>query len=32
VDVPHFCTKSGHELLGIEDAGDGARAYLIRRT
>lgn len=31
VDVPHFCTESGHQLLGIEDAGAGARAYLIRR-
>jgi tRNA 2-thiouridine synthesizing protein A len=31
VDVPHFCTESGHKLLGIEDAGAGARAYLIRR-
>jgi tRNA 2-thiouridine synthesizing protein A len=36
VDVPHFCAESGNELLGIEDAskdaGEGARAYLIRRT
>lgn len=32
VDVPHFCAESGHELLGMEDAGDGAQAYLIRRS
>lgn len=32
VDVPHFCTESGHELLGVEEAGKGAQAYLIRRT
>ena len=32
VDVPHFCAESGHELLEVEDAGDGAQAYLIRRT
>jgi tRNA 2-thiouridine synthesizing protein A len=31
VDVPHFCTESGHGFLGMEDAGAGARAYLIRR-
>lgn len=32
IDVPHFCNESGHELLGIEEAADGTRAYLIRRT
>ena len=32
VDVPHFCAESGHELLGMEDTGDGAQAYLIRRS
>lgn len=32
VDVPHFCTESGHELLAVEEAGKGAQAYLIRRT
>ena len=31
VDVPHFCTESGHGFLGMEDAGAGARVYLIRR-
>ncbi|PWE30692.1 preprotein translocase subunit TatB [Maritimibacter sp. 55A14] len=30
VDVPHFCTEQGHELLGSEPAG-AARAYLIRK-
>ena len=32
IDVPHFCTESGHDLLGIEETGDGARAFLIRRN
>jgi tRNA 2-thiouridine synthesizing protein A len=33
VDVPHFCTESGHELLGIEEPKDGApRTYVIRRA
>jgi tRNA 2-thiouridine synthesizing protein A len=32
IDVPHFCHESGNELLGIEELGDGTRAYLIRRT
>ena len=31
VDVPHFCAESGHEFLGMQDTGDGAQAYLIRR-
>ncbi len=30
VDVPHFCTESGHGYLGSEPAGE-AIAYLIRR-
>lgn len=30
IDVPHFCTQSGHVFLGDCDAG-GHRAYLIRR-
>ncbi len=29
VDVPHFCTESGHAYLGHEPAGE-ATAYLIR--
>jgi len=32
IDVPHFCYESGHELLGIEEVGEGARAFRIRRT
>lgn len=31
IDVPHFCTESGHEFLGMEDAGE-ATSYLIRRA
>lgn len=30
VDIPHFCVQSGHELLGMQDAG-GATSYLIRK-
>ncbi len=30
VDVPHFCTESGHAFLGMEEHGP-ATAYLIRR-
>ena len=30
VDVPHFCTESGHTFLGTEPTED-AIAYLIRR-
>ncbi|WP_333829148.1 sulfurtransferase TusA family protein [Pararhodobacter sp.] len=31
VDVPHFCTEAGHELLGHTPDGD-AIAWLIRRS
>jgi tRNA 2-thiouridine synthesizing protein A len=31
IDVPHFCAESGHALLGIEETGEGTRAFLIRR-
>jgi len=31
IDMPHFCAESGHVLLGVEETGDGARAFLIRR-
>lgn len=31
IDVPHFCSESGHTLLGIEENDDGTRAFLIRR-
>ncbi|MEM6823692.1 MAG: sulfurtransferase TusA family protein [Pseudomonadota bacterium] len=31
VDVPHFCTEQGHELISAsEDA--GAQVYMIRRA
>lgn len=29
VDIPHFCSESGHILLGT-DARDSATAYFIR--
>jgi len=31
IDVPHFCSQSGHEFLGCEDV-DGQQAYLIRKA
>lgn len=31
VDVPHFCAEAGHDLLGVEDAGN-SQIYLIRKT
>lgn len=31
IDMPHFCAEAGHRFEGSEDAGDGARVYLIRR-
>ena len=31
IDMPHFCAEAGHGFEGSEDAGDGARVYLIRR-
>ena len=31
VDVPHFCTESGHELIATEDR-DGAQVYIVRKT
>lgn len=30
VDMPHFCTQSGHDLLEVQHI-DQAQAYLIRR-
>lgn len=30
VDIPHFCTEAGHDLLACEEH-DGAIAYFIRR-
>lgn len=31
VDIPHFCTESGHAFLGMQDE-DGATIYRIRRA
>jgi tRNA 2-thiouridine synthesizing protein A len=31
VDVPHFCTEAGHQLLSVEEDG-AARVWLIRRV
>lgn len=31
VDIPHFCSEGGHDLLGMEDAPKG-QAYLIRKA
>lgn len=31
IDLPHFCTQSGHTFLRAEDDGPVSR-YLIRRT
>jgi tRNA 2-thiouridine synthesizing protein A len=30
IDVPHFCSEAGHELVQSEEAGT-ARRYLIRK-
>lgn len=32
VDVPHFCTESGHGFLGQETAADGVTVYYLRRA
>lgn len=31
VDVPHFCTEAGHELVEVSDGTDG-QIYLIRKA
>lgn len=31
IDVPHFCTESGHELVAQSEDG-AAQVYLIRRV
>ncbi|WP_170513928.1 sulfurtransferase TusA family protein [Ruegeria atlantica] len=31
IDVPHFCTESGHQLVSQEDA-DGHQIYLIQKS
>ena len=30
IDVPHFCTESGHDFLGFNEA-DNHQVYLIRK-
>ncbi|MBN2905994.1 MAG: sulfurtransferase TusA family protein [Rhodobacteraceae bacterium] len=30
IDIPHFCTESGHSLIDVQEH-DGAQLYLIRR-
>ncbi len=31
IDVPHFCSESGNQLVHVEDLAD-CRAYLIRKS
>ncbi len=31
IDVPHFCTQGGHELVSVEPVEPGARAFTVRR-
>jgi len=31
VDVPHYCTESGHELVSMTEA-DGAQIYILRKA
>ena len=31
IDVPHFCTESGHTLLSAESVGE-MQVYMIRKT
>ena len=31
IDVPHFCTESGHAFLGVSEVQD-AQVYLIRKA
>ena len=31
VDVPHFCTESGHELVALEECGDH-QVYRVRKS
>ena len=32
VDVPHFCTEQGHEIVGTEEDGFPRQIWLIRRS
>ncbi len=31
IDVPHFCSEQGYELVSSDDA-DGVQIYMIRKT
>ncbi len=31
VDVPHYCSESGHELVSVSDEA-GCQAYLVRKV
>jgi tRNA 2-thiouridine synthesizing protein A len=31
IDVPHFCSEQGYDLVSSEDAG-GIQTYVIRKT
>ena len=30
IDVPHFCSEQGYELLEVSNLDNGARVYLIK--
>ncbi len=32
VDVPHFCSESGHDFVGQETVDGSVTAYYLRRT
>jgi len=31
VDVPHFCTEAGHQLIAVDDQGDH-QVYRVRKS
>ena len=31
-DLKRFCKRTGHELLSVENLGDGSQKFLIRRV
>jgi len=30
VDVPHFCTEAGHDLAGVDEAGDHQVYHIVK--
>ncbi|MBY8977276.1 sulfurtransferase TusA family protein [Rhodobacteraceae bacterium NNCM2] len=32
VDIPHFCTEQGHELLSQSDQENGVLVFLLRKA